>query len=58
MRQLSTAIVEGGKVRHLAVIKKSPLRYGDRLVTYCGLDARKHTILVLDGDRKTLGYPL
>ena len=59
MRQLSTVVLSCSTVRHLASNKESPLRYGDRHVTLCGLDARQHAgMVVLDGDRKTLGYPL
>ena len=51
-------MLERGTVRHLAGTKESPLRFGSRVMTWCGLDARRHTMVVLDGDRTTLGYDL
>jgi len=58
MRAVSTVMVQRGTVRHLAGRKDSPLKFGGRLVTYCGLDARQHTVVVVDGDRGTFGYNL
>lgn len=58
MRQVSTVMLQRGTVRHLAGTKESALRFGDRLLTYCGLDARKHTVVVVDGDRDSFGYDL
>ena len=58
MRQVSTVMLERGTVRHLAGTKESPLRFGARMVTYCGLDARQHTVVVVDDDRNAFGYDL
>ncbi len=58
MRQASSVMLPRCTVRHLAGTKESPLRFGDRLITYCGIDARGHTLIVVDGDRSSLKYRL
>jgi len=58
MRQASSVMLPRSVVRHLAKIRTSPLRYGDRYITYCGLDARKHIVENVDGDRLTFKYDL
>ncbi len=58
MRQVSSVMLPKSTVRHLAKVKKSSIRYNDRLVTLCGLDARRHDITIVDGDRWTFKYDL
>ena len=58
MRQASSVMLPKSTVRHLAQVRKSPIRHSDRLITMCGLDARKHTVGVVDGDRSSFKYDL
>ena len=59
MRQLSTVMFARGEVRHLAN-KRETVIWSMRgfPITLCGIDTLGRDVAKLDGDRKSLKYPL
>jgi len=59
MRQLSTVMFKRGGVRHLANKRKTVIwSMRGFPITLCGIDTLGRDVAKLDGDRKSLKYPL